>query len=159
MHLQNCYIHKRTPELIEKVIELGYRYCNQYDNTCDALHTRIESTYSSAHFVDEHYSVMDSTSNFDGVNCGDNEDLFLAIAALRDDTDINQWFIFPDKIDGDPNNPDHYPLIIKPGWFLAKEDGFTASRNEAIYAGENPINLPRKATVQELIDHFKYKAY
>ena len=26
------------------------------------------------------------------INCGTNEELFLAIAALRDDSDINQWF-------------------------------------------------------------------
>ncbi len=31
------------------------------------------------------------------VDCGTNEDLFLAIAALRDDTDKYQWFTDGDK--------------------------------------------------------------
>lgn len=157
MHLQNCYIKKHTPKLIEKVIELGYRYCKQPDNTYDSLQVWIESTIIPAHFVDAHYSSM--VPKINGINCGDNEDLFLAIAALRDDTDINQWFIIPGKIYGDPNNPDDYPIIVKYDWFLATKDGITDARNEAIAAGENPINLPYKANVKELIDHFKYKAY
>lgn len=97
MFLQNCYIHKRTPELIQKVIDLGYRYCNQYDNTCDSLHTRIGTYYTSPHFVDEHYSDMEPGCDFDGIDCGENEELFLAIAALQDDTDENQWFVYPEE--------------------------------------------------------------
>ena len=31
----------------------------------------------------------------DDIDCGDNADLFLAIAALRDDTDFGQWFKIP----------------------------------------------------------------
>ena len=30
------------------------------------------------------------------IDCGTNEELFLAIAALRDDTDKLQWFISPE---------------------------------------------------------------
>ena len=29
------------------------------------------------------------------IHCGTNEALFLAIAALRDDTDDSQWFVYP----------------------------------------------------------------
>ena len=31
-------------------------------------------------------------------DCGDNEGLFLAIAAIRDDTDKNQWFILDTRL-------------------------------------------------------------
>lgn len=34
------------------------------------------------------------------IDCGTNENLFLALAALQDDTDNEQWFVYPKKING-----------------------------------------------------------
>lgn len=162
MFLYNCYIHKRTPELIDKLIKLGYRYSNQYDNTCDALHTRKGCYYSSPHFVDEHYGDMKPDCDFDGVDCGENEELFLAIAALQDDTDENQWFVCP-KIKT-TISPGCYPQLVGMDgheqvvegyeWVLSTENSITERINEAIYYGENPDFLPHKATIDELIKHF-----
>jgi hypothetical protein len=61
------------------------------------------------------------------VDCGANEELFLAIAALRDDTDKYQWFT-----DGDL-------------WFKCGDEVCNEGRKI------------HKATVNELIEHFKIK--
>lgn len=61
------------------------------------------------------------------IDCGTNEELFLAIAALRNDTDKCQWFT-----DGDL-------------WFKCGDE----VRNEG--------RKIHKATVNELIEHFKTK--
>ena len=40
-----------------------------------------------------YYECTEIPGRFESpIDCGTNEDLFLAIAALRDDTDKNQWF-------------------------------------------------------------------
>lgn len=68
------------------------------------------------------------------IDCGTNEELFLAIAALRDDTDENQWFT------------DGYHWEICPdevAYINAWIDKYGFS--------------PHKAIVEELIAHFKGK--
>ena len=71
------------------------------------------------------------------IDCGTNEELFLAIAALRDDTDKNQWFTDGDK------------------WILCPEIKFST------YWVYNDIDVNidtvHKATVDELIEYFKEK--
>lgn len=69
------------------------------------------------------------------IDCSINEELFLAIAALRDDTDKNQWFTDGDK------------------WILCPEIKFST------YWAYNDVDINtdtiHKATVNELIEHFK----
>jgi len=70
------------------------------------------------------------------IDCGTNEELFLAIAALRDDTDKYQWFT-----DGDL-------------WFKCGDEVC----NETIEYYLNKYGRKiHKATVNELIEHFKTK--
>lgn len=93
MFIQPCFIRKNTKELRDKLKDLGYEYCPQYDTSCDSLHTRGSNIlHGRPYFVDEHYTDLDSNNSFDGIDCEENDDLFLAIAALRDDTDKNQYF-------------------------------------------------------------------
>ena len=61
------------------------------------------------------------------IDCGTNEELFLALAALRNDTDKYQWFT-----DGDL-------------WFKCGDEVCNEGRKI------------HKATVDELIEHFKTK--
>lgn len=76
------------------------------------------------------------------VDCGTNEELFLAIAALRDDTDNNQlftngkgdWGIYRDGSDGCLSGMDFYGM-----------------------PNDFKIDNYHKATVDELIEHFKTK--
>ena len=84
----------------------------------------------------EFFSNIPHPDETDSVDCGTNEELFLAIAALRDDTDKNQWFT-----DGDL-------------WFKCG-DGVC---NETIEYYFNKYGRKiHKATVEELIEHFKEK--
>lgn len=119
-----CFIRKNTPELRKKLEELGYKMLSpiEYDN--------LECS-------DNWVNDIKSLNDCNGINCGFNEELFLAIAALRDDTDKNQWFTDGDK------------------WILCPEIKFST------YWVYNDIDVNidtvHKATVDELIEYFKIK--
>ena len=88
-----CFIRKNTPELINKLIDLGY-----VKALFDEEYTKSESYGLIVDQGDiaplEHPLQEDElffTYNF--VDCGENVGLFLALAALRDDSDYMQWFI------------------------------------------------------------------
>lgn len=116
-----CFIRKNTANIRNRLKELGY-YCNPY--------LGWHNLFTCVFGVNSVYSLDDYDTNglkeIDGIiDCGTNEELFLAIAALRDDTDKYQWFI-----DGDL-------------WF--KCDDEVCNEGRKIH----------KATVDELIEHFK----
>ena len=89
-----------------------------------------------------HNQYIDSSDNSvednkcDLIDCGDNEELFLAIAALRDDSNEHQWFVW-DFEEGDEGKGDRWKLYDNDSnwcWWIFEV---------------------HKATVEELIDHFK----
>jgi hypothetical protein len=85
------------------------------------------------------------------IDCGTNEELFLAIAALRDDTDENQWFIADSLLSvsyDDTVGNDHYFIEPKGSMFFWDINWMNAT----IISGNF-----HKATVEELIKHFKEK--
>ncbi|MDB0759311.1 hypothetical protein PL426_02660 [Phocaeicola vulgatus] len=124
-----CFIRKNTEALREKLEEVGYKMLSpiEYDN--------LECS-------DNWVNDIKSLNDCNGFDCGTNEELFLAIAALRDDTDNNQlftngkgdWGIYRDGSDGGLSGMDFYGM-------------------------PNDFNLSyyHKATVNELIEHFKTK--
>lgn len=123
-----AFIRRNTPELLEKLEELGYKkYGNPFQITDDSkLITTIDGEY-----VPYNVPLDDSF-----IDCGTNEALFLAIAALRDDTDKNQWFT-----DGNL-------------WFKCGDE----MCDETIKYYLNRYNREiHKASVEELIEHFKEK--
>ena len=91
MFTQDCFVRKNNPKLIEKLEKLGYvkpLYDEEYDNDCvigliaeqgDIFPLRKDDNtdYIKHGFID----------------CQDHEELFIALAALLNDTDRNQWFI------------------------------------------------------------------
>lgn len=118
-----CFIRKDTEYLREKLKELGYTPLD--DDKRDGL-VADRSGYM--------YSILENNLISSTYNCGVNENLFLAIAALRDDTDKFQWFT------------DSYHWEICPdevAYINAWIDKYESS--------------PHKATVEELIEHFKEK--
>ena len=120
-----CFIHKNTANIRNRLKELGY-YCNPY--------LGWHNLFTCVFGINSVYSLDDYDTNglkeIDGlIDCGTNEELFLAIAALRDDTDKFQWFISPEGIWAYNKNNDS--ISVSPKW--------------------------RKATVYELIEHFKTK--
>lgn len=142
-----CFIRKNTQELRRGLEELGYNILNSGNTTLDAHNYDGNGSHKS---IEEGRAIITSYGNLYGVvyyvdtitkkgriDCGTNEELFLAIAALRDDTDKNQWFTDGDK------------------WILCPEIKFSTYW---VY-NDVDVNLDviHKATVNELIEHFKTK--
>lgn len=120
---QSCFIRKNTPELKKKLEELGYKMNLIYSPNEHNLYIG-SGVYSSANFIDNYY-----------LDCGTNEELFLALAALRDDTNVNQW-LTDGKI-----------------WGKFDEDSFLHPIQIINYLQSNG----HKATIEEIIEHFKDK--
>lgn len=142
-----CFIRKNTPELRKKLEELGYEILNSGNTTLDAHNYDGNGSHKS---IEEGRAIITSYGNLYGViydidtvtkkgriDCGTNEELFLAIAALRDDTDKNQWFTDGDK------------------WILCPKTKF--STYWVYYHIDVNTDTVHKATVNELIEHFKIK--
>ena len=144
MFTQRCFIRKNTYELVEKLKVLGYNQgFSARGNFGDSLLTTFNSMggniygFLSIPSDKIEYPIID---DIDGVNCGTNEELFLAIAALRDDSDRFQWFVMDAEI---------YTEISKGDWFVAtdiKGGKHVGTQIDPLYC--------HKATVEELIKHF-----
>ena len=148
MFTQPCFIKKNTPELRNKLEELGYKPSYpifQYPEVFK--HIAACNFFGSKYYGvsdDElscHGEIIDVIKNGGMIDCGTNEELFLALSALRDDTDINQWFIM---------DCDVYLHINKGDWFISTD------RNKGKHIGTqiDPMYC-HKATVEEIIEHFK----
>lgn len=139
-----CFIRKNTKELRKELEELGYEILNSGDTTLDAHNYDGKGSHKS---IEEGKAIITSYGNLYGVvydvdtvtkkgriDCGTNEELLLAIAALRDDADKYQWFTDGDK------------------WILCPEIKFST-----YWVNDIDVNLDaiHKATVNELIEHFK----
>lgn len=134
--IQPCYIHKNTLELRNKLEELGYKlnevmYCETDELLCVDM-----DEYSSA----REYETEDLL-RCQYIDCGENEDLFLALAALREDSDYKQYFV---------NDEDRY-LIPRLRIYILKGD-FSYSLMDDWY--DMSINKDHKASVKEIIDYF-----
>lgn len=156
-----CFIRKNTPELRKKLEELGYEILNSGNTTLDAHNYDGNGSHKS---IEEGRAIITSYGNLYGViydidtvtkkrriDCGTNEELFLAIAALRDDTDKNQWFIAESSLSvsfDDAIGNDHYFVEPKGIFFFWGIE----YQNATIISGNF-----RKATVDELIEYFKTK--
>lgn len=132
MFTQPCFIRKNNLKLREKLQKIGQR-----ENSFDKFNGEwIASNYGMYISVTKGFENL----NPNDIDCGTNEELFLAIAALRDDTDRNQWFVM---------DVDFYSDIKKGDWFRATDV------NGQYHIGTKVDSLYcHKATVQELIEHF-----
>lgn len=138
-----CFIRKNTQELRRGLEELGYsKDYPEWTVDCSiiwAYEYPIKGFDTPNYVIADSFDIpFDKHSALCGkfIDCGTNEELFLAIAALRDDTDKYQWFT-----DGDL-------------WFKCGDEVC----NETIEYYLNKYGRKiHKATVDELIEHFKIK--
>ena len=138
-----AFIRKNTPELRKRLEALGYKpLLFIEDGEC------LSTTSNLGHYHSirsEQFDNKDPHSTYDcagRIDCGTNESLFLAIAALRDDTDNNQMFI---------NG--------KGDWGICRDGSDGGLEGLDFYGIPNDLNVDNyhKATVEELIEHFKGK--
>ena len=93
----SCFIRKNTSQLQNKLADIGYNVClcasftsAKWLNTLPINGTIHGKGYFDAEMEFADWTVEKELSRFVSdnpkyVDCGENEDLFLAIAALRDD--------------------------------------------------------------------------
>lgn len=134
MFTTKCFIRKNTSELRKKLEEFGYK------NRHLSMSTNAENYPLLLVYHDGYYQGVfgDECGLEFYIDCGENEELFLAIAALRDDTDKNQWVI-------DEANE---CFGWEDSWMICDKDDMN---ERAVYTHY------RKATVEEIIEHFKDK--
>lgn len=136
MFTQACFIRKNTPELRKKLEDLGYKKSEFGSDLNNSIVTTVSNDKSSYTCIRE--QSFDDTNPHTTwgfkfrIDCGDNEELFLALAALRDDIDKNQYCI-----DSEGN------------WFLY-------NKTYIRLLSKTVVNW-HKATVKEIIGHFKTK--
>lgn len=126
-----CFIRKNTPELRKKLEELGYNYSTFDDLKLDGIVTfPAKDAYNV--WANYHFNNMYALKSY--IDCGENEDLFLALAALRDDKPDYQWFVWDDENDKGYKFKQYIPSEPWEEWWWFEV---------------------HKATVEELIEHFK----
>ena len=155
--LYKAFIRKNSPELRTKLEDLGYTngawetprfhypYLSVWPNPKFGLF-KGEGFYMTEDDYRLDGKVWEYKPKEDVIDCGDNEQLFLAVAALRDDIDKHQWFIFEN-----PGLYDDYPEKI---WvYIFEENELEKYRKECIKLNK-PILSYHKAMVEELIQYF-----
>lgn len=153
MFTQPCFIRKSSYSLRNKLDDLGYRFSGATLNEDLCLFTDCEF---GLYWV-EFFSNILNEEETEYLDCGTNERLFLAVAALRDDTDKNQWFVLDTHLSFNPNaNCIEYS---KGAFIKCARDKWNVDFNEDGTPCEfSSKNIPaHKATVNELIEHFKDK--
>lgn len=139
-----CFIRKNNKALRDRLSKMGYYpfygtddeedYCNLSKGLGVNHKPWGAPSFFSIHNPDYFISCG-------WIDCGDNEDLFFALASLRNDTDKGQWFIM---------DIDIYTHIGKGDWFMATDINgkyHVGTKIEPCYC--------HKASVEELKKHFR----
>lgn len=119
-----CFIRKNTSELRKKLEELGYVSHIYNNNDTNNIYVDKLGTYISVDIENQPYFI----------DCNENEELFLAIAALRDDKPDYQWFVWDDENDKGDKFKQYIPGEPWQDWWWFEV---------------------HKATPEELIEYFK----
>ncbi len=137
-----CFIRKNTPELRKKLEELGYKLNNGKWMGKYLAAFQIKETNEWRYVASPEWDLQNNPDIDASIDCGTNEELFLAIASLRDDTNNNQLFT-NDKGD----------------WGIYRDGSNGGLLGMDFYGMPNDFNLSHyhKATVNELIEYFKTK--
>ena len=170
--IQPCFIRKNTPEIRKKLEELGYiasypmvQHPDVYNNilVCNFFGALYYGITEDEMLQSEH--IINIAKNSGAIDCGNNEELFLALAALRDDTDYMQWFVstktrtrrLPGCFGQVIGMDGHYKEIVGYEWHRHenKDSALTERLNSMIQMEVEDMEfLPHKATVEEIIEHF-----
>ena len=137
MFTQKCFIRKNTPEIRKRLDEIGRSFIENGHGEWRIHVDKNEYLFcGDEQFCDDriYYYIGRVCKPIEGIDCGTNEELFLAIASLRDDSDKHQWFT-------------NDVFLIKCSQLDLKHE-LDNNYEEFCVADFH------KATVQELIEHF-----
>lgn len=146
MFIQPCFIKKNenTFKILEKLKELGYKEGVSPHDKGDKFDRDIHLFEDKYHF---RTNVCYGITNV--IDCDEDEELFISLAALRDDTPLYSWYWFNDKL-----------VICYSIFDLNVNTGITYRFELA----DNPkirfpadIQTMRKATVEDIVEFFKNK--
>lgn len=126
MFTQSCFIRKDTQELRDKLKEIGLE-----PHPCIAPKTGTYIFVNRGFYSGNEIGYQEEIEK--AIDCGENEELFLAIAALRDDNDFMQYFK------------------------AAEADRLLLCRVKYIEDCTTLHELYRKLTPEELIEHFNHE--
>lgn len=133
--IRSCYIRKNTPELRSKLASLGLMLQNK-----KIKYEEFPALMVMNGIIYPAYLIKPSRF-YNVTDCGTNEEAFIAIASIRDDTDKNQWFI---------SLKDCFDLDIEPmkagDWRFNPKYDKLPRRLRKIW---------KRATLKEIIEHFK----
>ena len=138
-----CFVRKNTPKLRKKLEELGYKLNNGKAWGRFLVTFRIEETNEWKYVASPEWDLQNNPDIDVSIDCGTNEDLFLAIAALREDSDYMKFFtdgtefILCDRYDW----IDMYSVLCS---------GLSNAKDRV-----KELDKFQKATAEELIEHFK----
>ena len=149
MFTEVCLVRKNTKRLIRTLENMGYKCINVEGCTLDAHNYDGKGNHKK---IDEGTAIITSYYGNFGViydidvvvkkgrvDCGVDEELFLAIAAINNETDINQWF----------TNSDYSC------WVFCDKDSFEyefeLDRDIRCMIAKSQFH---KASAEELINHF-----
>ena len=138
MFTQKCFIRKNTPEIRKRLDEIGRAFIENGHGEWRIHVDNNEYLFcGDEQFCDDriYYYIGRVCKPIEGINCGTNEELFLAIAALRDDSDKFQYFTN--------------------GVFWIKCSQLELKHELDNNYEEFCVADFHKATVEELIEHFK----
>lgn len=147
MHKECCTINKNTEEIRNKLIELGWKThfsINAEPYAKDSIVCQINKNLGDFFYQGNRYLVEKNilcVPQF--IDCGDNEELFFSIAALRDDSNNEQFFICTES--------DEETEWVKGEFRLYEDCLFHYEDGDTVF----PAYYWKKATVKELIEHFK----
>lgn len=152
MFTQPCFIRKYSKDLCKILESFGLELMNSGDTTLDnhnydgkGSHRSIEDGRAIITYQSNYYGVIydiDAVTKKGRVDCGTNEELFLAIAALRDDSDYMQYFV-------SNNDPEMFLLC-----YYKEFHFFGIDPDDAFNYRDYKYEF-HKATVEDLIEHFK----
>lgn len=87
----SCFIRKNTPQLREKLQELGYKTTFRTDFEYIKINEpKANGIYRTTYCP---HATTEQAKRSGFIDCGENEQLFIALAALRDDSDKEQIFV------------------------------------------------------------------
>lgn len=132
-----CFIRKNTPELREKLEKLGYSPTQNGHG--EWFIPMCKLPYLETFPLSKSYMGRTAYWNTSVIDCGTNEELFFALAALRDDSDSHQYFIFTKDVQMGPASHKEGDLFYS--GFIKKV----------------PLFHLRKATADDIIEHFTMK--